>query len=325
MPPWLQIAAGALLATSLWLGYRGVRWVQRYARLTRTDVVDAREVRAPGTVALSGTVTAESPFASPLSGRECVLLRWKVEEWSETGRTKGWRTVATGTFAKPFAVDDGTGAVTVDPRERAADGSVGTTWPEFLEGGAHLDPDVVDFLGDVKPRTNREPETVSGRLKRFERATGVGPSAGASGLFPLLDFGRQHGERRYSEWVLGPDETVFVLGDAVVDGGADRPYHPDDLTLRPAGRRTYDVLPFPRAVSVRTPTTEELLLSEHPAPETTARVRRMTLLVPWALVLAGLAAATLAATRGLVPIDPSTPLLAGVVALAFGAAYGWSW
>lgn len=320
MPPWLQLVGVALLVVAVPVGYRGLRWVQRYRRLLLGGAPDAGDVRSPGTVTLSGTVQAASPFVSPLSGERCVLMRWTIEEWNDGGHvTSGWRTVASGTFGTEFELDDRTGSVAVDPREHTPDGVVDAPDQEFLEGGGRVDPDVVAVLEEPRPRTTREPGAVSGRLEQFETAAGVGRPSGPLVQFPLVDRGKQDGERRYSERLVEPGDVVTVVGDAVVDEGADRPPAPGDVTVRPRGRTPLVKLDALGGASVHTPTGDELLVSEHPEPETTARIRRMTLMVPWALVLAGLGGGTLAAARGLLAIDPSSLVAAGVGALLLGA------
>lgn len=152
----LLTAIGAgVLAVATYGGYRGLRWVGRYVRFTRASTSATGQVRSPGFVEVTGTVDADPPFESPVGDEACVIAQWTVEEHSTSMSAPGWKTVGSGAYAVPFEVDDGSGSVTVDLRERTGDGAVAARWPEFLEGGSRVAPDVVHPLGDVEVAETR--------------------------------------------------------------------------------------------------------------------------------------------------------------------------
>lgn len=69
---------------------------------------------AAGLVEISGVVrAADRTLRSPLTDRECVIYRYKVEEWDTDDLE--WGTLASHTECAPFLIDDGTGEALVDP------------------------------------------------------------------------------------------------------------------------------------------------------------------------------------------------------------------
>jgi hypothetical protein len=87
-----------------------------------------------GLTELKGTAESEAPLTCYLSGKQCVLYNWKVEErWSRwvtetytdaqghirtrTRRETGWKTVAQGGESVPFYLKDDTGVIRVLPEK----------------------------------------------------------------------------------------------------------------------------------------------------------------------------------------------------------------
>ena len=112
----------------------------------------------------------------PLTRKPCTWWRYKIEERSSTGRSRGWSTVDSGTSETPFILDDGTGQCLIDPRgaevfPAAKDVWYGSTeWPEVRI------PDGQGFFGK------------------------------------LADLLLSGGRYRYTEYRLQPREPVCALG-----------------------------------------------------------------------------------------------------------------
>lgn len=120
--PWLAVLLALAFATASLRRNARKRLIQSLPT-SRSDGVFI------GLVELNGSAESESPLTSHLAGAPCVLYSWSVEEkWSRTvvskdsrGRTstrqeEGWTTVASGTEAQPFYLQDAWGAVRVDPQ-----------------------------------------------------------------------------------------------------------------------------------------------------------------------------------------------------------------
>jgi hypothetical protein len=87
-----------------------------------------------GFTELKGSAESEAPLTGYLSGRQCVIYKWKVEEhWTRTvietytdsnGRLQtrtrtesGWKVIANGEELKPFYLKDDTGLIQVLPEK----------------------------------------------------------------------------------------------------------------------------------------------------------------------------------------------------------------
>ncbi len=123
----LTILAGALALVCLWRSHVANR---RYRLIDALPTSRTQGVFI-GLVELKGTAEGE-PFRSFLTEQACLLYNWSVsEEWRRTvtetyrdseGRTRtrqrvesGWTTVASGGEARPFYLQDETGAVLIHP------------------------------------------------------------------------------------------------------------------------------------------------------------------------------------------------------------------
>jgi hypothetical protein len=274
--------------------------IRQYMLLTDGETGDVGGVRSPGTVKLSGTVETESAFESPVGGEECVLAVWEIEEWRQRGKKTRWVPVGGGSYVVPFAIDDGTGSVAVDLRERTGDGTVEPVSPEFFDDAAELDGSVETLLADPQQVTKSQPGFTPGRLKRLETIEGIG--APTTALVKTLDVGRPEGERRYAEHVVAPGDEVFLMADAVVDDGADRPLAPGDLTVQPTGGTN-------------------VLFSEFSEAEVLSWVRSRLLVVPWALVMGLLGVTVVGGALAVPGLDPMPFLLGGLALFVFWLVY----
>lgn len=259
-----------LLALSVSVGVYGWRQAGRHDVVTETPTTEVRQIRETGLVELEGQVRVGETFESPIQRRECVLAAWEVEEWHESGKHSDWVTIATGIYAESFELDDGTDRVRVEIGDHSD------------AGGSGLLPDVDDWLGgtgvavdDVLCEFRRVPKVaqhppndVPAHVRAFV-AREPRVDASSSALFDALDFGTQHGERRYSEQVVEPGQDVYVLGHAHPDADATRPLHPEDVTVGPPSDGD-----------------GELIVSDLPEEDLKGRFRSRRLLLPGAILLA---------------------------------------
>jgi hypothetical protein len=81
---------------------------------------------AKGTVSTEGAIQVQQPLVAPCSGKPCIYYEIKVERnWEKQVNTengvkteKGWSTVSTSEQGSQFFVNDGSGPVGVDAREK---------------------------------------------------------------------------------------------------------------------------------------------------------------------------------------------------------------
>jgi hypothetical protein len=120
---------GVALAAGLWFAFR---WLHA-ARLIEDTPTSRLRSAAQGYVEIEGRarpLAAQHAFA-PLTRRDCVWWRYRIQHRSESGsarRRERWRTVASGRSETPFVIDDGTGECIVQPSGALVLASESTTW-----------------------------------------------------------------------------------------------------------------------------------------------------------------------------------------------------
>lgn len=190
----LTIAAVALL------GF-GARELSLAYRILSQDPDDVLDTPAGGPVELVGTVGVEGdPLQSPFTGTECVAYEYEVQEertrTTTTGKTTTtqtyWETIASGTDAVPFRLQDETGIVLVDPTD--ADLHLSREGVIRVEGGT-APPDRIARYIREDDRVDDQNRTLDLRL--FELKTGR--------------------DRKFSERRLDVGGPVHVLGVARYD------------------------------------------------------------------------------------------------------------
>ncbi|QLC33192.1 hypothetical protein EFA46_002860 [Halarchaeum sp. CBA1220] len=247
----LPVSVGiALLAVAAFAGVYGRRQHRRSALVRTTETTDVRDVREEGRIELRGTVRAAEPFDSPIRGDPAALAAWEVEEWDERGNSEMWETRAEGVYAAPFALDDGTGRVTVDVGDHVSDVSSGTGIHEIQVGPIDVDrltdvgvsaDDVLAVLDDFAVGVSVPPDAdPPERIADFVRGE-AGLAEQSDSITNVLDFGTAHGERRYCEGVLAPGDDVYVLGHARTTEGATHPLKPEDVVVTPAEGESFIV------------------------------------------------------------------------------------
>ena len=205
-----------------WIVYKAL---QRYRLLQTVDRL--REGTHDTVEAVSGRVAgsvADDAVDGALTDDNAVLTAWKLEEWSETGKLSTWDPRGVGVWSVPFTLeaDGATYEVTVGSRQRTMPGvwerltspSALTTYlsvSEFPSNG-HL----VDGLGTVFESFGVVERTDAGEdppahVRAFlDRLSDVGEETGS--ITNVIDIGRAHGERRFTERTVTPGDEVTVVG-----------------------------------------------------------------------------------------------------------------
>ncbi|MBW2971899.1 E3 ubiquitin ligase family protein [Candidatus Woesearchaeota archaeon] len=117
---------------------------------------------------------------SPLTGKDCVYYKYKIEERRSSGKNSYWATIKSGTDMVNFFLKDNTGAVLVDPK------------------GAQVDiPEDYSYNTGIAGRT---PPMVVSFLKNNDLSHTT-----------LFGFNKQ---MRYTEYYIAPKDKLYILGTA---------------------------------------------------------------------------------------------------------------
>lgn len=165
---------------------------QRYQLVIGTPTSKIRSM-AMGMVEVEGTALppqGRKLLRSPVTGSECLFYRYEVEEYQQNGDDKDWVTIDEGMEGIAFYVQDDTGYVLVDPR--GADLRVDQDELVHVDGG------------------EQPPEPIQAFIERNQRIDAEDTSFDIGGL--SLATGN---DRRYTEWIVAPDENVYVMGEAM--------------------------------------------------------------------------------------------------------------
>lgn len=172
----------------VWLirtGFR--RWRQR--RLIADTPTENVRSLSVGPSELKGRArsTERGSITAPFSEEDCLVAKYEIEQYEEDNDDGGsWRTIEEGVLHVPFALEDDTGRVLVEPDDDAV---------------FDLDPD--DWTTTYVDSGDRGPAPI----QEFVRAT--------QGLdFPSNRSGKDH-DRRYKQNLVRTDESVYVFGSAV--------------------------------------------------------------------------------------------------------------
>lgn len=190
-----------------------------FTRRSRRELIEDTPTEAVRSVSTGfsevtgDAVMLDETMRAPFTGDDCVVRAWEVEEWSESGRSSSWRTVDSGVEAVPFAIDDGTGRLRVEPPD---DGAVAGG---LRDDNAAMDDVVYEVDGVEEPvaAVGVDEEPPDAIRAYIERSDGLDPAS--HDHIEVLDAGKQDGDRRYYQGVVAPGEQVYVLGTAATRDG----------------------------------------------------------------------------------------------------------
>ena len=184
---WFVLVAATVVGIGLVVF--GARELVLAYRILSRDPDAVLDAPAGGPIELEGTVVADSDaLSSPFTDTACVAYEYEVQEkrtrTQSTGKTTTtqtyWETIASGTEAIPFRLEDDTGNVLVDPTgadlrlsaERAVRVDGGTEPPERIARYIRDDDRVDDQNRSIDLRLF---ELQTGRDRKFvERRLDVG-------------------------------------------------------------------------------------------------------------------------------------------------------
>lgn len=129
-------------------------------------------------------------FTAPLTGEDAMAHSWKVQRYISGPQGNDWSTVESGEDRQPFALDDGTGKIFVDP-EGAAMNLEHETW-EVGKG-----------------------ENPSGKIRRYLEESDSSHSAASEVVY--------NRKRRFLEGRLFPGGDVYVYGPIKAGPAEDTP------------------------------------------------------------------------------------------------------
>lgn len=178
----------------LFLIYDGFRTWQQMRLMQDTPTEKVRSA-AVGRTELTGTGRPMgAPIDRPFTEGDCLVATYKIEEWDDDDDGGNWDTVESGALVAPFELDDGTGSIRVEPEEDAT-------------------YEIAGYRTRIRVGANEtEPENIQQFLR--EQTNQDVPTAG--GLTGFI-FGEK---RRYTEQVIPPGETLYLLGGATPRDGA---------------------------------------------------------------------------------------------------------
>jgi hypothetical protein len=212
----------ALGATIFYFGWRQYREFQ-LARNTPTSTVRSLAV---GAAEIHGEAQpVDEPLTSPLTGTSAVLYEIEVQEISKSDEGGANRILQTRDEV-PLRIDDGTGAVRVDPQEAKL--VVDTEQKTRIEAGEEPPEPLVAWAREGFREGTRYEEAEAEDLAEVFQASTVGiDDEVASYLSQPADR-----DRVVEESVIAVDEPVYVWGAAHRREGTDDARNERNLVIR---------------------------------------------------------------------------------------------
>jgi len=207
------ISGGLVLAGGIVLAV-GFHKLRRYRLIADTPTSKVRSM-AMGVVEINGQARAIEKLVTPFSDTPCIYYRYEIKEYrrhtsrDSKGRTTTsyrWDTVRTGNQSTPFYCEDDTGKVWVDP-----DGA------DFMISQHRIFYQRAGFMGSFtriieafKNWDRTKTDLLDRKGWELEEVTGDS----------FISFGSTVGDRKYYEYFILPDDTLYVLGSAASRDGA---------------------------------------------------------------------------------------------------------
>jgi hypothetical protein len=200
--PFIIILIGAAMA------YGGVQKYRLSQKIRNTPTSKVRSA-AMGLVELFGKAKLKQEFKSPITLKPCVYWRIKAEYYHSSGKNSEWRTFYDKHTDGLFLLSDDTGDMLIDPLEAEVDIKHDFFYDGHLSG--------TTFFGLLKQ-------------KQLDKAllSWLGRDADAEARF------KGHGDRqlRVYEYIIEPDDGVYVLGSAVRRGNVSSDVAHENLIIK---------------------------------------------------------------------------------------------
>ena len=203
----IAYAVVALLGAG-WLIRTGIRrWRQR--TLIKDTPTETAQSLSMGPSEIKGKAVTDDleTVRAPFSDDECVIAEYEIEEYDDDNDDSGgsWKTIEEEVLHTPFYVDDGTGKVLVRPDDEAT---------------YDLDPN------DRKTTYVDSSEKGPPPIREFVESESIG--------FPANLPGKDN-DRKYSQNLVRPDESVYVFGTVQPrEGASSSTENPDMLIIQKA-------------------------------------------------------------------------------------------
>ncbi len=216
-----------------------VRWIAQqrsgqYSLIRSTSTTEVRAIDSEGVVELNGKIspTKETEtFTSPVArNSDALFAGWEVQEWSESG-SNYWKTIASGIRSVPFVLDDGTGEIRVEIDDVDNGVKLLSNDRASITNGTAVD-ELTCIFQDwpvIEVGVKSEPPQHIRDFVASERAV----SEQSGSITNLIDIGNKHGDRRYYEQTLSPNDDVYLLGTVHAEAGATTPLHAEDAVIKP--------------------------------------------------------------------------------------------
>jgi len=212
---WVVTVADALLllAAGGWLVRQGFKRRKQRTLMQDTPTEDVESLSV-GPSELKGTAeVADESLPAPFTDEDCVVATWTVEEYDTSGDDSNWETVDEGTDFVPFLLDDGTGAVRVEPHEE--------TVFEFED----------DDETTVRVDAGDDPPSPVAAFLERDGGTGPAMSDGGDAVISIGD-GPSDGDRKYTQNLIRPGETTYVFGTVQPRTESVGTENPDQVVVR---------------------------------------------------------------------------------------------
>ncbi len=147
----------------------------------------------PGLVEVKGVAVPISDTRSPLTDEPCVYYKYKVEQRRRSGKHHHWVTVSKGSSTYEFHVEDDAGRIRINPVRAKPDVQL-------------VHKERSGFMNDPSPK-----------VQRFLNRQGISHE----GFFGM------NRSMRFTEWMIRPTQSIYVLGTAQRDTlgqGSEAPY-----------------------------------------------------------------------------------------------------
>ena len=192
-------------ASGLLCLYMGVLYYRKYALVKNTSTERVRSI-ALGLTELEGICRpVDQQHPQPFGEGTCLYAQWEIEEYTKSGDSKDWSTIASGALSTPFYLEDETGRVPVsDPVDAAVKISDWNTQRTVVGSGSTPNAEIVAFCeqNDISPESNNR--------RRYEQQ--------------LLTAESDTYVLGFAERLDDPGEYDGTTDLVITDGGGDYPF-----------------------------------------------------------------------------------------------------